>query len=232
MSSNLVALILGAGPRVGASVAQSLASKGYQIAVVTRNGTGAKTSEGYLSLQADFAEPDSIPALFEKVKAEFKAPPSVVVYNAASLTPPPDEQSVLSIPAERVTIDLNINTVSAHVAAQEAVKAWETLPGDVKKTFIYTGNLLNKSILPMPLFLNLGVGKSASAYLIGTADALYADKGYRFFYAGERKEDGSAASSALDGPAHGTFYASLANHEGNIPWDATFVKGKGYVKFE
>jgi hypothetical protein len=34
-----------------------------------------------------------------------------------------------------------------------------------------------------------------------------------------------------DGPAHGEFYTQLAKHEGSVPWDATFVKGKGHVKF-
>jgi hypothetical protein len=33
---------------------------------------------------------------------------------------------------------------------------------------------------------------------------------------------------ALDGAAHGEFYAQLANHE-NVPWYATFVEDKGYV---
>jgi hypothetical protein len=42
-------------------------------------------------------------------------------------------------------------------------------------------------------------------------------------------------SMALDGPAHGEFYAQLAdrnfgNNE-NVPWQATFVKDQGYVKF-
>lgn len=36
---------------------------------------------------------------------------------------------------------------------------------------------------------------------------------------------------ALDGDAHAEFYAQLVKHE-DIPWNATFVKGKGYVKFE
>lgn len=36
---------------------------------------------------------------------------------------------------------------------------------------------------------------------------------------------------ALDGAAHGDFYMQLAKHE-NIPWHATFVKDKGYVKFD
>jgi hypothetical protein len=37
---------------------------------------------------------------------------------------------------------------------------------------------------------------------------------------------------ALDGAAHGAFYPQLASHEGNVPWHATFVKGKGYVQFK
>jgi hypothetical protein len=53
----------------------------------------------------------------------------------------------------------------------------------------------------------------------------------RFFYADERHEDGKFKGMALDGAAHGEFYSHLASHEGNVPWHATFVKGKGYVQF-
>jgi hypothetical protein len=36
----------------------------------------------------------------------------------------------------------------------------------------------------------------------------------------------------VDGPAHGEFYASLAQRDSDdVPWLATFVKDKGYVKF-
>jgi len=37
---------------------------------------------------------------------------------------------------------------------------------------------------------------------------------------------------ALDGPAHGEFYPQLAEHPENVPWQVTFVKGKGYVSFK
>lgn len=36
----------------------------------------------------------------------------------------------------------------------------------------------------------------------------------------------------LDGAAHADFYLQLARHEGSVPWQATFVKGKGYVQFQ
>lgn len=36
---------------------------------------------------------------------------------------------------------------------------------------------------------------------------------------------------AVDGEAHAEFYDQLANGIKNVPWHATFVKGKGYVDF-
>ncbi|KAI0138571.1 hypothetical protein F4776DRAFT_59400 [Hypoxylon sp. NC0597] len=250
MAVNRVALILGAGPRIGASVAKKFASDGYKVAVASRSGNGTKNIEGVLSLKADFSKPDSVPALFDAVKAEFHAFPNVVVYNAATLTNPPDKDSVLSVPAENVASDLNVNTVSAYVAAQQAIRGWQTLPKETKKTFIYTGNILNVSVLPVPQFLDLGMGKAASAFWIGVADASYTTQGFRqvprsrapcvpflilpfsrFHYADERQADGKSIGGALDGPAHGEFYAQLANHE-DVPWHATFVKGKGYAQFK
>jgi hypothetical protein len=179
MAANPVVLILGAGPRIGASVAEKFASNGYKVAVASRSGSGTKTAKGFLSLKADFAKPDSIPALFDAVKSEFHASPSVVVYNAAALTNPPNKDSVLSVSAESVTLDLNVNTISPYVAAQHALTGWETLPKEAKKMFIYTGNILNVSIVPIPLFLDLGMGKSASAFWIGLADTSYSAKGFR-----------------------------------------------------
>ncbi|KAF7519878.1 hypothetical protein G7054_g12962 [Neopestalotiopsis clavispora] len=214
MASKPVVLILGAGPRVGLSVAKKFASSGYSVALASRSGSGARNDQGYLSLKADFTKPDTVPGLFAAVKSEFQSAPSVVVYNAAALTAPPNQDSVL-----------------AYVAAQEAVFGWETLPKEAKKTFIYTGNILNTVVLPFPMMVNLGMGKSASAYWIGTADGLYSNQGFRFFYADERLEDGKHVGMNLDGEAHAEFFAQLANHEGKVPWLATFVKGKGHVQF-
>jgi len=229
MATSPVALILGAGPRVGASVAAKFLSNGYRVAVVSRSGS--TTIDGASSFKADFTKPNSIPALFEEIKAKFKTAPSVVIYNAASLTPPPDKDSVLSVSSEAFVSDLNINTVSPYVVAQQAISGWETLPKDIKKTFIYTGNILNVSIMPVPMVLTLGVGKAASAYWVGTADALYKTRGYRFFYADERKPDGASIGQALNGDAHAEFYEQLAKHE-DVSWHATFVKDKGYVQFK
>lgn len=178
MPAHPVILILGSGPRVGAAVAKQFASTGYSVAITSRSASAGKTTEGYLSVKADLSNPSSISAVFDAVKAEFQSPPSVVVYNAAALTPPADD-TLFSIPADSVAADLNVNTVSAYAAAQEAVKGWEGLPQNTNKLFIFTGNMQNKAVIPMPLMLNLGIGKSASAYWIGAADRLYSGHGYR-----------------------------------------------------
>lgn len=53
----------------------------------------------------------------------------------------------------------------------------------------------------------------------------------RFFYADERKEDGSGAGTDLGAESHAKFYLKLA--EGDVerlPFDPTFVDGE-YKKF-
>lgn len=179
MAATPVILILGAGPRIGASVAEKFSSNGYKIAIASRSGNDTETDKGFLSLKADFTKPDSIPALFGTVKTKFNTAPSVVVYNAAALTNPPDKDSIFSVSAESVTLDLNVNTISPYVAAQQAVNGWEMLPKETKKTFIYTGNIINVSVVPIPLMLDLGMGKSASAFWIGLADTTNSTRGCR-----------------------------------------------------
>lgn len=174
-----VALILGVGPRIGAALVSRLSSAGYSIALASRSGTNTKDASGHLSLKADFSSPTSVPPLFNAVQNEYKTAPALVIYNAASFTNPPVAGDAFSIPAEAMVKDNYVNVITPYVVAQEAVKGWATLGADVKKTFIYTGNILNVQILPLPFFLNGGVGKAGAAFWIGMADTLYKEKGYR-----------------------------------------------------
>lgn len=52
-----------------------------------------------------------------------------------------------------------------------------------------------------------------------------------FYYADERTETGDPVFGDVDGDAHGDFFLQLAEKKEQGPWEATFVKGKGYVKF-
>lgn len=94
-------LILGSGPRIGEAVSEKFAAEGYKVAIVSRKGTDSVNEKGYLSLSADFAntDPSILASVFDKVKSEFSTAPSVVIYNAGSITPPPDAESALSIPS-------------------------------------------------------------------------------------------------------------------------------------
>lgn len=88
-SPTKVLLILGSGGRVGASVASLFSQKGYSVAIAARSLEDNKVnSDGQLQIRADLAKADAVAPAFEKVKAKFGAPPSVVVYNGQpSLAP-------------------------------------------------------------------------------------------------------------------------------------------------
>jgi hypothetical protein len=83
----------------------------------------------------------------------------------------------VSIPVDEFVANLNVNLVSPYAAMQEAIKNFRTLPKDVLKTFIYTGNCLNNIV--MPIGLHLGVGKQGAAHMIESAAGGYAKEGFR-----------------------------------------------------
>ncbi|KAJ6441074.1 short-chain dehydrogenases protein [Purpureocillium lavendulum] len=250
MEPSRVLLILGGGANIGASVARAFAANGYKVAVTSRTARPNGEAGVDLHVQGDLSDPSSVPSIFQKV-VQSLGPPSVVVYNgqhdtlslsapsvtfnsntrnhiAAAATPnPPDDPLALSV--EDLNRDLQVNTTSVLVAAREATALFATLPASAPRAFIYTGNVLNKRVIA-PL-LGLGIGKSATAHLIASASQVYGPKGYRFYYADERQADGSPVYKDISGPAAGEFYSQLAESGDRIPWEATFVAGKGYVDF-
>jgi NAD(P)-dependent dehydrogenase (short-subunit alcohol dehydrogenase family) len=82
--SNPVLFILGAGPKIGLSVANAFAAKGYKVALAARSVQDGVGEDGYLRLQLDLSNTGEIHKAFTKVKEEFGIP-SVVVYNGTSL---------------------------------------------------------------------------------------------------------------------------------------------------
>ncbi|CAM1502584.1 Fc.00g073600.m01.CDS01 [Cosmosporella sp. VM-42] len=226
-SNSPVALILGAGANIGQNVGRAFAAKGYKIALAARSLKEEDSTPDQLHIRSDFTDPDSVVSIFAKVKAELGAP-YVVVYNAAAVTLQ-DAKNPLGLSLKDFNEDFNINTTSAFVAAQQAVLAFDELPQSASRTFIYTGNCTNVS--PIVALMDSGVGKSATAHIIQCAAEAYKDKGYKFYYADERKVDGSPAYRAIDGPAHGKFYTELAERTSQEAWQQTFVKGVGYKKF-
>jgi len=225
-----IVLILGSGANVGRSVARKFAADGYLVAISARSLENGTSPEGYITIKADYSHRDTIPAVFDNLKA-IAGIPNVVIYNAVSLTrPPPDE--LLSIPIGSIERDLWVNTFSPLLAAQHAVQGFEELPATAKKVFIYTGNILNSTVLPVPEFFTLGITKAASAYWVGASDLNYSKRGFRFYYADERTLEGAPVLGDIDAEAHADFYKQLVDgQDSSIPWLATFAKGRGYVNF-
>lgn len=86
MAPNTI-LILGAGPRVGYSVARKFKAENYNIAVGSRNPDIKKAQdEGFHPLTVDVGDAQSVEAAFEEVQEKLGVP-NVVVYNGNFFKP-------------------------------------------------------------------------------------------------------------------------------------------------
>ena len=81
-----IIFILGAGPRIGTSVAKVFAAKGYKVALTSRNASEAKNTANRIQIRSDFADPRTVVDAFSQVKASLGIP-SVVVYNGVFRCP-------------------------------------------------------------------------------------------------------------------------------------------------
>jgi len=172
-----VMLLLGFGPNVGHHVSEAFAAKGYIVARASRKIKEEESTATQINIPIDLSDPESVIGVFSKLK-DTHGFPSVVVYNAGAGIPPNDEKDPLSIPLANFTRDLNINTTSAFVAAQQAALGFAQLSPTASKTFIFTGNILNTTTIAS--LLNSGVGKSATAHIIQSAAIAYKDRGYKY----------------------------------------------------
>ncbi|KAJ4278090.1 hypothetical protein NW764_008122 [Fusarium oxysporum] len=222
-----IVLILGSGPNIGQCVARKFASEGFRVAIASRSQKEADSTDKQLNIKTDLTKPLEVADAFSKVKTTFGTP-SVVVYNASAAAFPPADDP-LSVSYTDFSNNTAINIHSAFIAAQQAVTGFAQLPESAARTFIYTGNILNVTILPK--FLDAGVGKSGAAHMMWAAADAYKNKGYKFYYADERKPDG-APKYRVDGNAHADLYWELSQGKEQGHWMQTFVKGEGYKKFD
>ncbi|KAL7793202.1 hypothetical protein V8C37DRAFT_402005 [Trichoderma ceciliae] len=231
MASNKgIALILGAGSNIGQALSNTFSQAGYKVALVSRSASEA-SSDKQIHIAADLTKPEGVPSIFDSVRQRLGADPNIVIYNAASLTPPSDMTNPFTVDIAAFESDLRLMNTSAYVAAREAVAGFEKLDRALPKAFIYTGNWLNAVTAPNPIYVTLASGKSAAASWIGGASVFYKEKGYGFYFADERTADGYAVGSGISGTAHAEVYLQLAERAVEAPWHTTFVAGKGIVDF-
>ncbi|KAH8817390.1 putative short-chain dehydrogenase [Xylogone sp. PMI_703] len=222
--SKPILLVLGAGNNVGASTASFFAKQGYRVALVSRS-ISPKDYPEHLTIKADLADVEAIKGAFEQVRREL-GDPNVVLHNAAAFPP---SQTIFDIPVAEYEKSLRINTISVYVAAQLAVEGFSRISNG-PKTFLFTGNALNKIVLPS--YWAMGTGKIATAHLISAAAQTYADKGYSFYYVDERTAEGAPVGNNIQGPAHAEIYWELSQLKKQEDAIVTFVAGKGRVNFD
>ncbi|KIW02358.1 uncharacterized protein PV09_06180 [Verruconis gallopava] len=226
--SNRVLFILGAGPKIGFSVAQAFAANGYKVALASRSIEDGMREDGLFGVNLDLTKPEMVESAFEKVEKQFGVP-SVVVYNAALRNALEADDPLSGIDLDQVQQEWAVNVTSALFSAKYAVRGFKRLPESASKTFIFTGNKLNTFI--SPAVTTFAMGKTAIAQLIRNASVAYRKQGIKFYYADERRPDGGPVVP-VSGSAAAVAYTKLAEEKEQGPWDYTFIDGIGYHDFK
>ena len=162
--SSPVLLILGAGPNIGKHVANAFTSNGYKVALASRKKHGTEEHKNQIHVPVDLTKPQTVPDVFDSVKAQLGAPPTVVVYNGALRIPNDAKDPLTSFSLPDHNDSMAVNSTSVLLALQEALAGFRGLPATASKTFIFTGNILN--LVPVPGVLSFGIAKGATAYAI------------------------------------------------------------------
>lgn len=225
-----VSIIFGAGPNIGLSVAKKLLSNGFKVVTVSRHESIdlKHDSSVYKHIKADLNDYKLVNKVFDETRKTF-GEPNTVIYNAY-LHKPSTPQDPFTVDSDKLSKTFNVNIITFYESIKESLKSFDKLPENITKSIILTGNLLNVKV--MPELFSLGIGKISGLYLLQSGDLSYGSKGYKFYYADERANDGDAVYNDISGEAAAEFYLALADGTaGNVPVEATFVKGKGYIDF-
>ncbi len=115
------ALIVGAGPGLGASLARRFAAEGLKVALAARNIQKLESScrdTGATAFRCDASDANSVEALFDQLSNRSQTP-DLVVYNAGAYTRGP----VADLDVEQVRDVLMANAFGALLVARLATKA-------------------------------------------------------------------------------------------------------------
>ncbi|MFI7640244.1 SDR family NAD(P)-dependent oxidoreductase [Nonomuraea sp. NPDC049400] len=158
------AVIIGAGPGIGRSVARRFAREGLPVALVSRTGT-ALDLDGVLTYKVDVADEDRLREALDAASADLGTP-DVVVYNAAIIRPDtPGEASA------RPQLEAwAVNVVGALVAAAHVAPAMARRGSG---SFLITGGMPE----PKAGYVSLSLGKAGVRTLVELLDQEYGPSG-------------------------------------------------------
>ncbi|MFD8164403.1 SDR family NAD(P)-dependent oxidoreductase [Streptomyces malaysiensis] len=168
------AVIIGAGPGIGQSVARRFAREGMPVALLSRTSTTLKPvtasvtaigADPVLPLTADATDETSLRTALDTAATEL-GPPDVVVYNAAIIQA--DAPGELSVRGH-----LDAWAVNVVGAATTAAHVLPTMAERGNGTFIVTGGMPE----PKPAYVSLSLGKAGVRTLVELLDMEYAPSG-------------------------------------------------------
>ncbi|KAJ7203550.1 hypothetical protein GGX14DRAFT_461454 [Mycena pura] len=238
--SQLAAFIIGSGGNIGKHTAAALKARGYRVAVGSRSPARTELEkEGYVPVAVDVHSADSVRAAFAQVNKEL-GPPSVVVFNVATLQPLPTPGDPLTLSHEALTRETAV-ALSVFLAAQEALAGFRSAAHGTggPKTFIVTGNALPWVAADAPGnsmdYFSLNIQKLIAWRLMEVFSARYAAENIRFYYATLVGASGDTLENLGDfftsGPLHAKVYVDLATRPEQDDWDYRFtLDGKKWSK--
>jgi NAD(P)-dependent dehydrogenase (short-subunit alcohol dehydrogenase family) len=164
------AVVVGAGPGIGAAVARRFARAGLSVGLIARSETTVKAvADGItgevLALTADSTDEVGLRAALDRVVEEYGVP-DAVVYNAAIIQP----DAVGDLTAQQHLDAWAVNVVGAITTAAHVVPAMAERGSG---SFIITGGMPE----PKPGYASLSLGKSGVRTLVTLLDQQYGASG-------------------------------------------------------
>ena len=152
-----VAVVVGVGPGLGASVARRFAREGFAVALVARGkdklepvqGDIEKAGGSALSVTADATDPASVSAAFSQIREQL-GDPTVLVYNAGTFV----FKGIVDTAPEEFETCWKANCMGGFLAAREVLPAMVEAG---RGTILLTG--ATASLRGGGKFANLAVGK-------------------------------------------------------------------------
>ncbi|HLO67752.1 MAG TPA: SDR family NAD(P)-dependent oxidoreductase [Holophaga sp.] len=146
-----LAVVIGAGPGIGAAAARRFLAEGCRVAAVVRPGMDLDLPPACLQVRADLAREGVLAPALAAVEA-WGGLPSLVVYNASAGAPGRAEE----LPEARALADLRVNVLAPLEAGRWAARAMRELGGG---TLVFTGGGL--ALAPKAGMASACLGKAA-----------------------------------------------------------------------
>jgi NAD(P)-dependent dehydrogenase (short-subunit alcohol dehydrogenase family) len=165
------AIVIGAGPGIGLSVARRIAREGLSVGVIARAGPTVASSVAALSdhdvhgVAADATDETALRRALDEI-VDRLGPPELLVYNAALIR----ADAVGELTAAQHLDAWAVNVVGAITAAAHVA------PGMAERgrgTIVITGGMPE----PLPAYTSLSLGKAGVRTLVTLLHATYGDAG-------------------------------------------------------